>query len=182
MKTKMFDNDVDQFVYNHMLSYPSICPTRESVLVHALMVIGNGCEWNYNGQLCGDSTCRTLDEAIVYHQDELKRNVKSDRFGGSPEFWETRHTADMEIVNSAHELAIKKAEPLKADEGGHYERSMYGDYARMFTSGATINDDWLAACYEVAEYVRYANESYDDMIKYLDELSAAQKKLKEKEG
>lgn len=42
---------MDRFVIAGMLTYPSIFPTREAVLSHAFLVLGNGYEWNTKGVL-----------------------------------------------------------------------------------------------------------------------------------
>jgi len=42
---------MDQFIAKGMLDYPSIFPSREEVLVHAFLVLGNGYEWGRGGVL-----------------------------------------------------------------------------------------------------------------------------------
>lgn len=55
---------LDQFVINSMLEYPSIFPSREDVLAHTFLVLGNAMEWNKDGVL-SDRTVRAKKGPVV---------------------------------------------------------------------------------------------------------------------
>lgn len=173
----MFDNVVDNFVYNSMIAFPSIFPTREKVLVHTLMVIGNGHDWVGDEIISDSRAFTTIEDALNDLEDRHLEGIRRWKeeshskglndiiIGGMIE----RRDEEIVVIQNAHTLAVTRSAPLKEGEGGHYESAMYDDYALMFNRPKTIHKDWLAACYEVTEYVRNVNEHYDTIIKWLDE-------------
>ena len=165
-----FDNKVDEFVYNSMLNYPSIFPDRAAVLTHALMVIGNAIHWNGAGGLSARTEFKTVQDAIDARQqyyDEQKQKHHNDD-GTQDEFYDKffsdMFNDDTKVLRAASRRAVKKIEPGSC-KGGHYERQ-FGGYPNIYNLPLNIDDEWLAACYEMAEYVKSVNIYYEQMTAY----------------
>jgi hypothetical protein len=180
-------NSVDKFVFQSMLSYPSIFPTREAVLDHALFVIGNAIPW-HNGELVSDRRDITvkaglakvdvgvkedrdrIDEIVVgiEESDIIVDDMVTKMYARA----EVRRDADREVVRNAEKLAVIKC-PVGAANIGYYARRIDG-YANIYNIPSDVTPEWLEACYEAAEWVKVENPHYDELIACLDTIKMTQ--------
>ena len=83
------------------------------------------------------------------------------------------------VIRAASRRARKKIEPGSC-KGGHYEQQ-FGGYGNIFNLPIDIHPHWLAACYEMAEYVKDVNIYYQQMLSYFEliqEMRALERKGK----
>jgi hypothetical protein len=185
-------NVVDKFVLKSMLNYPSIFSNRAAVLNHTLFVIGNGVEWGNNGKLVtsSDRPCKTVKQALarieqqqlaqyaeldltldrLYDEEdqEGRKRYKKVLYGGMID----RCDEDRQTVINAETLAVIKC-PVSDTDVGYYGNS-FGGYGNIFNIPLDIHKDWLAACYEIAEWTKLHNPNYTKLIKMLDIITEAQ--------
>jgi hypothetical protein len=110
---------MDQFIVRAMLSYPSIFPTRESVLTHAFLVLGNGYDWNKKGWL--DDGCR----------DSLSR-VRMSYEDTTMEGWSMRDMGERRAARIAERDPNQSYdEILKKDFERHVERANADNLVRQ---------------------------------------------------
>jgi hypothetical protein len=180
-------NSVDKFVFQSMLSYPSLYPTREAVLDHALFVIGNAIPW-HNGELVSDRRDITvkaglakidvdskadrgrIDEMVVGIKES--GNLVDDMVTKMYARAEVRRDGYREVVRNAEQLAVVKC-PVGAANIGYYACRL-DRYGNIVNIPSDVTPEWLEACYEAAEWVKVENPHYDELIAYLDTVKMAQ--------
>jgi hypothetical protein len=141
-------SQVDEFVKDKMLTFPSIFPNRSEVLHHVLCVLGSGYMWSADGTIVP-----THDE--VYEQwNREKALVKIEKYVtelSSEDFIQ-------EVVRKAHlerleEEATVVAEVdermhLKADVQYFYRQT---DLCPLMNIPANVTPEWAEACEEMKE-------------------------------
>jgi hypothetical protein len=183
-------NSVDKFVFQSMLSYPSMYPTREAVLDHALFVIGNAIPW-HNGELVSDRRDITVKAGLAKVDDRSKE--EQDHIDETAVVFEETEALDAvymamvtkmharvaarrddhrKVVLNAEKLAVIKC-PVGAANIGYYARCWDG-YANICNIPSDVTPEWLEACYEAAEWVKAENPHYDEIITHLDAVKMAQ--------
>jgi hypothetical protein len=170
-------NSVDKFVFQSMLSYPSLYSTRAAVLAHALFVIGNAIPW-HNGELVSNRRDITVKTGLAKIDDEYKKDRTVISSALSNEIYDeeminkvnsraiARLDEDREVVLNAEKLAVIKC-PVGAFRIGVYARE-FCTYSNIFNIPASVTPEWLEACYEIAEWAKAENPHYDELIAYLD--------------
>jgi hypothetical protein len=181
MEKKM--NSVDKFVFQSMLAYPSIFPTREAVLDHALFVIGNAIPWHH-GELVSDRPHFTVEAGLAGIDDALKKdrerideimsgNEDKDYMKDMATEMYTAATArrevEREVVRNAENLAVIKC-PVGAVKVGHYGSNFYV-YSNIYNIPDDVTPEWLEACYEIAEWAKAENPHYDEIIAHLSTIT-----------
>jgi hypothetical protein len=141
-------SQVDEFVKDKMLTFPSIFPNRSEVLHHVLCVLGSGYKWSENG-----TVVPAHDEVYDYwnREDALAKIEKYVTELSSEDFIQ-------EIVRKAHlerleEEAVVVAEidervHLTADVAHFYRQT---DYSLLTNIPANVTPDWAEACEEMKE-------------------------------
>ena len=182
-------NDVDKFVFESMINYPTIFRRRESVLVHALLVIGNGIHWDRNGNIskdkpyvAEDKLCQTIEEAIEKQASRLQTEFEYNKeYHDYDADWikevktsttQRIHDENVEVIKNAAKLAVTKNPPLPEGPAGYYECSVDKEYANFFTAPENVSDAWLDAMREVVDYIRNVNPHiethYDPYLKLFE--------------
>tara|TARA_R110000851_G_scaffold295959_1_gene450961 strand:- start:109 stop:690 length:582 start_codon:yes stop_codon:yes gene_type:complete len=179
-------NSVDTFVLQSMRSYPSIFPTREEVLSHALFVIGNGIPW-VNGEFVSDRLHITMEAGLVRFDDELTKdrervddmladiNDNEDMTDIATEMYARAaawYDDDRKVVINADTLAVIKC-PVAAANVGYYGQG-FSTYSNIYNTPQDVTSEWLEACYEAAEWVKAENPHYTDIIAHLDAVKEHQ--------
>jgi hypothetical protein len=184
-------NSVDTFVLQSMRSYPSIFPTREKVLDHALFVIGNGIPW-VDGELVSDRPHITMEAGLVRFDDELiedQKRIDDMLSGGEYEDEDmvdfateiatemyaqaaARYDDYRKVVNNADTLAVIKC-PVAAANVGHYGQT-FDHYSNIYNIPHDVTSEWLEACYEAAEWVKAENPHFTAIIAHLDAVKEHQ--------
>lgn len=183
-------NIVDQYVYESILNYPSIFPTRRAVLIHTLLVIGNGCEWNADGTMGhGINKYKHHDKVSAVAEIEKERLEELEKrkewmgnFGEvSDEVAEAMTKIDNEILDKlsaryddyantvmqADILAVQKSQVISPDEvteNSHYYEKSFNTYAMIRNLPENIHPEWLDACIEVAYAVKDINPDASDLV------------------
>jgi hypothetical protein len=181
-------NSVDKFVFQSMLTYPSICPTREAVLNHALFVIGNAIPW-HNGELVSDRDDITANAGLAKidvdskedreRVDEMMVGIKE--YEGREDMVTKMHARaaarrddHREVVLNAEKLAVAVIKcPVGAANIGYYACE-FCTYSNIYNIPSDVTPEWLEACYEAAEWVKVENPHYDEIIARLDAVKMAQ--------
>jgi hypothetical protein len=175
-------NSVDKFVFQSMVTYPSICPTREAVLNHALFVIGNAIPW-HNGELVSDRSDITVKAALAKinntykeerdHIDEMvvvmdmeDCEITRDMVAKMSARVVSQRNDNLGVVLDAEKLSVIKC-PVGAVDIGYYGRD-FCTYSNIYNIPSDVTPEWLEACYEIAEWAKLENPHYDKIIACLD--------------
>jgi hypothetical protein len=175
-------NSVDKFVFQSMVRYPSIFPTREAVLNHALFVIGNAIPW-HDGELVSDRSDITVKAGLAKidntskeerdHIDEMVVAMDMEDCERTRDMVATMHAREearlddyREVVRNAEQLAVIKC-PVGATNIGYYACE-FCTYSNIYNIPDDVTPEWLEACYEIAEWSKAENPHYDEIIARLD--------------
>ena len=150
-------NAVDEFVIHNIQRYPALFPHRTAVLHHFLCVLGNGAEWDENGNVVS-----TSEKAPIWNYEEAVKKIIPEymRETLGEEIYEKIKKSRIEnldkyqiIVNRAHELAhVRKKinDPDFYDEK-YVTESMYPqtENALLMNIPENVSPEWLEACEEM---------------------------------
>lgn len=138
-------NPVDNFVRTRILTYPRLFPNRTAVLHHTLCVLGNGYEWDENGEV-----------ASVYFEPVNLWNKETQL---------TQLDADMKARVENEEIRNMLTEGLRKDienlaqiveevdtrmyEMGEVSIYPQSNYALLMNIPANVTPEWKEACEEM---------------------------------
>lgn len=134
---------VDEFVRTNILTFPSLYPNRTTVLHHALCVIGNGYEWNENGEIVSDfprpvplwNKGIALAEMEAQFKDEAIREMLSTAIRNSIE----------SIAKVVEEVDTRMYEMVAIEN--IYPQC--NEYALLMNIPSNVTPEWKEACDEM---------------------------------
>lgn len=150
-------NIVDEFVIQSIQRYPSLFPHRMSVLHHALCVIGNGYEWDENGNIVSGYY---EELAPLWNYEEELKDLR-ELYG--EELWAEMGESQIkkldeyqDRINRAQELAVKSNNnsPDNNTPDFYYDVSTekiypQSNYALLMNIPNNVSPEWMEACEEM---------------------------------
>lgn len=159
--------EIREYIYQSMLRYPSIFPTKWHVLDHMLLTVGNGLEWQ-NGELVdiNQSNADILNEETAiqhaidfniemgnrnnFHKDLWERHMKNAIqreieiiINVKNVVDETEPSQDMIIDGDDKTLNPSKERQL-TKEGRYFQLYPFSYYAEINNIPEDIKPDWKA--------------------------------------
>lgn len=127
-----------------LLAYPTLFPNRSRILHHVLCVIGNGYEWNENGEVQSESAYEPWTPEL----EAARNNERYAYHAMSDWLREASLDADKKEMELCKKIVSEVEERIFQTETIEFFYPQ-SSYALLMKIPENVTDDWRAVCDEM---------------------------------